>query len=429
MINLAQLHAVIGYGRTRHLASSLRTRQDVRAWQAERLTKYLSQVVPKAPFYARLNAHSLEQLPIVDKTAMLADFDGFNSRGVTLEQARAALEAGRSTVYGLTVGQSTGTSGNRGLFVISEAERFTWLGVLLAKTLPDVLRVRHRVVLALPGYSRLYRSAAETGRLSVRAFDLALGVGSWSGDLARFAPDVLVATPKVLRLLTGIAGLQPIHVFSGAEVLDPLDRVAIEAAFGVRVREIYMATEGLFGVSCLHGTLHLAEDVVAFEWEKATDGSDLVAPIVTDFTRRTQVMARYRMNDLLRLSLAPCPCGSPLQAVESVEGRRDDLFHLPRADGSLAVVTPDVVRNAVVDADRRIQDFRVVQEDAHLVALSLASGLPEEAAQAARTALARAFGRLGAGEIEIDLRRGIETPLDRKLRRVRCAWSPPKPPP
>ncbi len=49
-------------------------------------------------------------------------------------------------------------------------------------------------------------------------------------------------------------------------MLDPLDRAAIEAATGVTVREIYMATEGLFGVACPHGTLHLAEDVVKFEW-------------------------------------------------------------------------------------------------------------------------------------------------------------------
>ena len=50
---------------------------------------------------------------------------------------------------------------------------------------------------------------------------------------------------------------------SGAEVLDPIDRTVIEAATSaVRVREIYMATEGLFGASCRHGTLHLAEDAV-----------------------------------------------------------------------------------------------------------------------------------------------------------------------
>ena len=41
--------------------------------------------------------------------------------------------------------------------------------------------------------------------------------------------------------------------FQRAEVLDPIDREIIEKTAGQRVREIYMATEGLFGVSCKMG--------------------------------------------------------------------------------------------------------------------------------------------------------------------------------
>ena len=76
-------------------------------------------------------------------------------------------------------------------------------------------------------------------------------------------------------------------------MLDPIDREIIESNFGARVREIYMATEGLFGVGCPLGTLHLAEDAVAFEWEPSPGSAELVTPIITDFTRSTQIMARY----------------------------------------------------------------------------------------------------------------------------------------
>ena len=72
-----------------------------------------------------------------------------------------------------------------------------------------------------------------------------------------FAPDTIVAPPKVLRRLAESGRLTARHIFSGAEVLDPLDRAVIEAATGGTVREIYMATEGLLGVSCPLGTLHL----------------------------------------------------------------------------------------------------------------------------------------------------------------------------
>lgn len=83
----------------------------------------------------------------------------------------------------------------------------------------------------------------------------------------------------------------------------------IEAAFGP-LEQIYMATEGLLAVTCRDGTLHLCEDSVKFEFEPVGEG--LVSPLVTAFRRQAQIMARYRLNDLLRLSTSPCRCGSPL---------------------------------------------------------------------------------------------------------------------
>ena len=415
----AILHAALAFCRTKHLAVVLRTRADVTAWQDRRLKRFLRRAVGKVDFYSDLSVSRLDQLPVVDKAVLLANFDRLNTSGVTRNQVRAALDRNAERVGGLVVGQSTGTSGNRGLFVVSETERFTWLGVMLAKCLPDFPFVRHKVALALPGYGELYASAAETGRLSIRFFDLALGLHRWQADLCAYAPDTLVAPPKVLRALAQVGGLRPNHVFSGAEVLDPLDRAVIEAGFGARVREIYMATEGLFGVACAEGVLHLAEDVVAFEWEPVASSPDLVKPIVTDFTRRTQIMARYRMNDLLRLSASPCSCGSPLQAVSAVEGRYDDVFHLRGEGGSgLVLVTPDVVRNAVVDADRRIQDFRVVQTGAGAIELHLDAELPLEVGASAMASLGAALRKAGAAEVALALKRGLEPSMDRKLRRV-----------
>jgi len=426
-MNLALVHALAAFANTRRLARRLRSRDDVLRWREARLRRFVRHVAPRAPYYAALGARRLEDLPIIDKAALMADFAAFNTRGVTYGQAREALDRGEDRVGGLVVGQSTGTSGNRGVFVISEAERFTWLGVILAKTLPDFPFVRHKVALALPGYSQLYASAAESSRLSIRFFDLALGVDRWRGDLIAFAPDTIVAPPKVLRALAEAGGLAQRNVFSGAEVLDPLDREIIGAAFATPVREIYMATEGLFGVACPHGVLHLAEDVVAFEWATASGGSDLVTPIITDFTRATQIMARYRMNDLLRLSPVACACGSPLQAVASIEGRQDDVFQLCATAGeALVMVTPDVIRNAVVDADRRILDFRVVQVGASRIELTLDAGLAAEATGAASAAVRAALAKAGAAPVEVSVKAGLEAPMDRKLRRVRRAWRPPE---
>lgn len=415
------IHAAHAFWRTKRLAHRLRTGADVLRWRQARLDAFLREKISRVPFYAGLRARRLEELPIVDKHIVMANFARLNVRGASYDAVRAALDRGEDRIDGLIAGQSTGTSGNRGVFVISESERFTWLGVMLAKTLPDFPFKAHKVALALPGFNRLYASAGETGRLTLRFFDLGLGVAAWRDDLIAFAPDTIVAPPKVLRALVEMTSPRIANVFSGAEVLDPLDREIIEAGFGVRVREIYMATEGLFGVACPFGTLHLAEDVVAFEFERV---GDLMTPLVTDFTRSTQIMARYRMNDLLRLSDAACPCGSPLQRVARIEGRQDDVFHLRGRAGGLVMVTPDIVRNAVVDADRRIADFRVRQIGADHVELALASDAPAEALDMAAGALQRALMKAGAAPVRINARNGVEAPFDRKLRRVQRDWCP-----
>jgi len=425
-VPFAIVHAARAFLRTRRLAARLRTRVDVERWQAARLADFLSRRIGRVPFYAGMGAHALADLPVMDKATLMAGFARFNTAGATFSAVRAALDAGEGRLGRLIVGQSTGTSGNRGVFVISEAERFVWLGVILAKALPDAFRVRHRVALALPGFSRLYAAASDSGRVAVRFFDLARGVERWRDELIAYAPDAIVAPPKVLRALAEAGGLAPKHIFSAAEVLDPLDRAVIEAGLGATVREIYMATEGLFGVACPHGTLHLAEDVVAFEWEPVEGASDLVAPLITDFTRHTQIMARYRMNDLLRLADAPCGCGSPLRAVARIEGRRDDVFLLPGCSGGATpvMVTPDVMRNAVVDSDRRITDFRIVQTGANQIALVLPTGLAGDAAEAARAALRATLTKAGVGAATIALEPIAATPDHLKLRRVRRDWRP-----
>ncbi len=109
-----------------------------------------------------------------------------------------------------------------------------------------------------------------------------------------------------------------------------------------------MATEGLLGVTCAHGRLHLTEDCMHFSFEEKAGGLSL--PIISDFSRKTQIMARYRLNDLLRLSAEPCSCGSPLQVVDEVVGREDDIFYLQGDDGPLVALTPDILRNTIVDA-------------------------------------------------------------------------------
>ncbi len=418
---LAPLEALRAYLRTRRLARRLRSRADIERWQQSRLDRLFRNVLLGLTFYADRHARRLDDLPVIDKAMLMSRFEDFNRLRLTAAEGWRDLAAGGRHGRHF-VGASTGTSGNRGLYVISEAERWRWLGTMLAKTMPRLRRAR--IALILPLDTSLYDTARRSF-LDFRFFDLKLGLEACAEAAAAFDPDTVIAPPKVLRLLAEssapFARLR--HIFSAAEVLDPLDRAVIERRFGVVIREIYMATEGLLGVACEHGTLHLSEDTMKFEFEPVAD-SDLVTPIITDFSRETQAIVRYRMNDLLRLSDKPCACGSPLQPVTQVEGRMDDLLQLPAADGGLRLVTPDILRNAVVSADPRISDFRLAQTGRDTLVLSLLDALPADALEAAQAGVAARLHALGiAARIEVVTLPALEVSA-RKLRRVERRWSP-----
>jgi putative adenylate-forming enzyme len=416
--------AVRAYLAARWRSRRLHSRAVIARYQQRQLARLMADAARDLPFYQTFAERPFTDWPVIDKAALLAEFARINRAGLSAEQVRQALGRGEERLGDHLIGMSTGTSGNRGYYVITQAERFVWLGTILAKALPDALWRRHKVALALPALSDLYRSASLGSRIELRFFDLARGPEAWINELRAFAPDTIVAPPKVLRWLAERDALGAERIFSGAEVLDPIDRSAIEAATGRTVRQIYMATEGLFAVSCPHATLHLAEDVVHFEFERPDPASELVTPLVTDFTRRAQGMIRYRMNDLIELSDAPCPCGSAFQALRHVEGRSDDAFLLPGADGALRMVTPDVLRNSLLDAEPAIRDFRITQTGANEVAVQLEPGLPAASDGLVKAALEAALARRGL-TARIGLSRGITPDFSRKLRRVSRAWQPP----
>ena len=399
---------------------SRKSRADFQRWQATALRRFLDRDLPRAPFYGKAPAR-LSDLPVTDKALLMARFDEFNIHGLTAAQAWAA-QARDGRAGALTVGASTGTSGNRGLFVISEAEKYRWLGAILAKAAADLLWRGMRVAVILPQNTGLYDSARKSRLIKLAFFDLTLGPESWRDELEAFDPTVIIAPPKILRHFAAEGfRLRPKRVFSAAETLDPVDRPVIENFFQRPLDQIYMATEGLFAVTCREGGLHLAEDSVFFEFEPAGEG--LVTPLVTAFRRQTQIMARYRMNDLLRLSKEPCRCGSPLRCVDEIVGRMDDVFRLTSPNGPI-LVTPDVLRNAVLKADRRIDDFRLVQTASESIELGLAPTLPDDAAVAAHQAV-RALLEIRKAAATITL---VRTPLPletgRKLRRVECRLEP-----
>ena len=310
------------------------------------------------------------EFPTVDKQTMMNAFDRFTTVGISRDTAmRVALDGEQqrnfsALVDGHTVGLSSGTSGHRGLFLVSPGEQTRWAGTILARAIPD-LRPGHRVAFFLRANSRLYERTSAV--VQFRFFDLMQPLHDIVAALNAFRPRLIVGPPSLLGLLAdakerGALHIAPTRLISVAEVMEPHDRTRLAGTFQVPIGEVYQCTEGLVAVTCRHDALHVQEDVVVMQTEPATrDDPARVTPILTDLWRRTQPIIRYRLGDVLRLDAAPCACGSSWQRIAAIEGRHDDLCWFPRDDASLRVVFPDAIRRMILLADDRILEYHAEQ--------------------------------------------------------------------
>ena len=129
---LPEINAMTAYARTIGLAARLSSREQIRRHQDRQCVRLAQHALETIPFYGKASP-CFEDLPIIDKALQQSRFEEFNQPRVSLDEVIKAIEAGYDLVRGHFVGQSTGTSGNRGRFVISAAERFVWLGTLLVQ--------------------------------------------------------------------------------------------------------------------------------------------------------------------------------------------------------------------------------------------------------------------------------------------------------
>lgn len=346
----------------------------------------------------------LAQFPLMDKDSMMANFDEMNTAHLPLQaimdlaQSSEASRDFQGTLEGYTVGLSSGTSAKRGAFIVSESEKAQWAGTILAKLLPAGLFAGERVALFLRADSGLYQTV-KSPWLTFRFFDLVSDFTERTHELADYAPSILVAPAQVLRQLAlevmneGLV-LAPKKIVSVAEVLEPQDRDLIERVFGQSVHQVYQATEGFLGSTCEVGTLHLNEEFLHVEKEWIDKEARRFVPIITDFTRRTQPIVRYRLNDVLVAKKYPCSCGRVTQAVEAVEGRCDDMLILRKWNGEPLPIFADALSRILAQELPWQADYRLAQVDE--LTLKLDADVPEEELVPLRGRIVAKLAAMGA---------------------------------
>tara|TARA_B110000090_G_scaffold97818_1_gene110124 strand:- start:1616 stop:2875 length:1260 start_codon:yes stop_codon:yes gene_type:complete len=346
--------------------------RDPESHQSAMWHRFQQRVLTKAPLYRDRLSDPLSDFPIQEKAEFMRDFNHINTCGLSLSDAMdVAVKSEESrdfkpTIGGITVGLSSGTSGNRGLFLASDQERAVWVAAVLQRILGWSFRKR-RIAFFLRANNNLY-SSVQSRFISFKFFDLLDPLAEHLVNIDRMKPDVVVGQPSLLIRLAdaqtqSAIDIAPSKIISVAEVLSKEDESHIQATFGIDVDQVYQCTEGLFGQTCAHGTIHLNEDWLLIEKEWIDDTR--FVPIITDLRRESQPVLRYRMNDILHAG--SCRCGSKMQAISQIEGRMDDVLIL----GEEITLFPDFIRRAVVGAHPDIVDYQVVQVSSHELSLYL----------------------------------------------------------
>ncbi|EAD0693628.1 adenylate cyclase [Listeria monocytogenes] len=351
---------------------SIRNPKKFRSWQKKRHKQHLAKIVNYSVYYKEV-VEKYGVFPVIDKSILMENFDNLNTVGISFENARStALLAEQSRDFSpkigtVSVGLSSGTTGNQGIFLVSNKEITQWSAAVIAKLIDFTKFRKNKINIAffMRANNNLYESI-NNSKMSIHFFDLLTPIEKNLTDLDKTSPNVIVAQPSMLRLIAQHyeqynRDYEIKEIYSIAEVLDPIDEEYISQVMGMPVKQVYQATEGFLATTCQHGKLHLNEDIIYVEKEYIDKDSRRFVPIITDLYRISQPLVRYRLNDVLVEAIEPCPCGSCFTTLETIEGREDDCFILTNITGQKITLFADFIRYAIIKADERITEYRAIQ--------------------------------------------------------------------
>ena len=400
----------------------------------ERKYKTLIGRLKASAFYAKLAASPsmLTDFPIMNKASFMQHFDDINTVDISLKEAsNLALKAENErnfspTINGITVGLSTGTSGNRGIFLASEKERALWVAYILNRVIGFSFTKR-KVAFFLRANSNLYESV-RSNVLEFSFFDLMMPMENNLERLQDFGPDIVVAPPSVLLQIAKFIeneGLQmnAQKVISVAEVLYPEDKAYLERILKQTIHQVYQCTEGFLAATCKNGTLHMNEDFLIIEKKYLDEEKTRFHPIITDLHRQSQPIIRYELNDIL-VEKQSCPCDSSKLAIEAIEGRSDDILVFENEAGKLERIFPDFFRRAIVFSAEQISNYMLIQKQKNQLHLYIGDE-PEVNFPKATSAIENFLEKRKISGVEIIQISEPKSEQGSKLRRIKNESSPP----
>jgi phenylacetate-coenzyme A ligase PaaK-like adenylate-forming protein len=348
-----------------HRQTMSMSRQRLEAEQLRRFRALVAYVKQHSPHYgAIITERGINpttcvptDFPVLTKSEMISRFDEIvTDRRITRARIAEFLNHSKDPRDLLDdefhVLHTSGSSGTVGYYVYSHPE---WIRgtTHMIRALPLGWRRKTAYVAATRGHfggvSLVLTGTQGLNRLfyRVRTYDIGRPTSEIVRGLNEFQPQAVSGYAAILKLLAeaqdrGELRIKPTRIVNGGEPLLSDVKAYIERVFGVRVTNLYVASEHLTMGLTLPGEdgMFLMEDELIFELH-----DDHVC--VTNLFNYTQPLIRYRMNDVLRPDRA-APNRYPLTRVKEVVGRYDDALVFTNRHGEDDFIHPNVIVELLV---------------------------------------------------------------------------------
>ena len=381
--------------------------------------------ISDSPFYKSYITSSFENFPVLEKKDFLKNFDLINTKSIKYVNAvKVALKAENTrnfkpSINDITVGLSTGTSGNKSVFLASENERAYWTAAVIDRVLGWSFKKR-KIAFFLRANSNLYESV-NSKWINFNFFDLLISNEKNLERLQSLDPTILVAQTSMLLVIADAVqnkGLKinPDKIISVAEVLSNEDKGYLEKIFCKKIHQVYQCNEGFLAHTCEKGNLHFNEDFLIIEKEYLDTEKKRFYPIITDLERITQPVIRYKLDDIIHEKF-DCDCSLNSTAIEMIEGRKDDALKFLNSMGKEVVVFPDFIRRAIVFSDDNIINYSLTQIKENTVNLFVDGKL--EYFEKAKKSIVELLEKFKISDIHIHKVDTLDHIKGTKLRRIK----------
>ncbi len=366
--------------------------QAIARHQTEQLAQLRAHAYAQSPFYARwhkgMEGKSLTELPILTKAQLMGEFDELvTDRAVRLTEVRVHLDQLQNDELFLgkyRVTRTAGSTGNPGIFVhdpkewasilASYSRAQEWAGIIAGLT----RRTRLAVVSSRVPWHQSARvgSSVNSPFIPVKRFDATDPIEVTVAGLNAWRPENLIAYAAMAGQLAEEQIADRLHiaprtVMCSSEVLTQAARARIERAWGIQPFNVYATTETAgIAAECTRHRLHLFQDLVIAE---VVDEKNRPVPpgefgaklLVTVLFSRTLPLIRYEVSDRVMISEQPCDCGLPFLSLAEIEGRAEDVLHLPGLSGGFIAIHPnlfhDLLEPLPVGAWQIIEEVDVIR--------------------------------------------------------------------